>query len=255
MGKIDGDEDTMVSQMAGGTNIVFSATKIDTLGASEYTLVTTCLDISGSLDGYERELEKMLGMIVEACRNPRNPRCDNMMLRVLLFNDTVQELHGFRPVVDLNPDDYKNVLRCGGITAAFDAAYDAAKASADYGKQLIANKFSANGALFLVTDGCDNASKNTAKSVKKAIEDCVKGEALESIMAVLIGIGDGATDDVTQLSANLVEFKDNAGFDQYEFAGKADAKNLAKIANFISRSASSQSQALGSGGKSQSLSI
>jgi len=254
MGKID-DNDVMFSQKAGGSNITFSATKIDTLGASEYTLVTVCLDISGSLADYERDLEKMLSLIVEACRNPRNPRCDNMMLRVLLFNNAVSELHGFRPVVDLNPDDYKGVCSCGGITAAYDAAYDAAKASADYGQQLVASKFSANGAIFIVTDGCDNASKNTPKMVRKAISDCTKGESLESVMAVLIGLGDGATEDVKNLSKALTAFKDEAGFDQYEFAGTTDAKTLAKVANFISRSASSQSQALGTGGPSKSLSI
>ena len=48
-------------------------------------------------------------------------------------------------------------------------------------------------------------------------------------------------------------FKHEAGFQQFVSIKKATEKELAKLGGFISKSISSQSQALGSGGVSQSL--
>lgn len=254
MGRL-GQQDDMQTHRIGGSTLQFSAKKIDQLGASEYTLGVVMVDVSGSLCGLEKDLDKLLGAIVGACRDPRNPRADNMMLMVLLFNNDVVELHGFRPVMDLNPDDYKGACTCAGITAARDAAYLGAKACSDYAAQLVQQQFAVNGALFLITDGADNASKASVKMVKEAIAQGVRAEALESMIAVLIGIGSGSSDDVAQLSAELKDFHDNAGFTQYVYAGNADSKTLARVAGFVARSHSSQSQALGTGGPSQSLAI
>lgn len=255
MGKLGQTSDDMQTHRMGGSNFQFSAKKIADLGASEYTLVVVAVDISGSLGGYEKDLDKMLGSIVEACRDPRNPRADNMMLRVLLFSNDVQELHGFRPVMDLNPADYAGVCSCHGCTAGFDAAYNAAKSCVDYGAQLVQQQFAVNAAIFLITDGKDNNSTMTPKMVLEAINKGVKDESLESMLAVLIGIGSGSTADVANLSAALKNFRDNAGFTQYEYAGNASPATLAKIGGFVSKSASSQSKALGTGGPSQALTI
>jgi hypothetical protein len=51
----------------------------------------------------------------------------------------------------------------------------------------------------------------------------------------------------------LENFKNEAGIDQYINIGKADANTLAKLADFISKSISSQSQSLNSGGPSQPI--
>lgn len=254
MGKLDMDQG-MDTLAIGGTNFKFSAAKIERLGASEYTLAVLLVDVSGSLSGYERDLEKLYGQVVEACRDPRNPRADNMMLMAVTFSDGAAELHGFKPVMDLNPDDYKGKITCGGCTAARDAAYQAIKACETYARELVKNQFSVNGCVFLVTDGCDNASKVSVKMVAEALKDCVKSEALESMLAVLIGIGTGSDADSQKLSGELTELKDKAGFTQYEFAGTCSPKTLARIGQFVSKSASSQSQSLGTGGPSQALTL
>lgn len=51
----------------------------------------------------------------------------------------------------------------------------------------------------------------------------------------------------------LTELKDKAGFTQYVYAGNCSPQTLAKIGQFVSKSASSQSKALGTGGPSQAL--
>ncbi|UCE66565.1 MAG: hypothetical protein JSU85_00700, partial [Candidatus Zixiibacteriota bacterium] len=58
-----------------------------------------------------------------------------------------------------------------------------------------------------------------------------------------------------ECKAYLDDFKDKANLQQFVNAGNATPKTLAKLANFISKSISSQSQSLGTGGPSQSLSF
>jgi hypothetical protein len=64
-------------------------------------------------------------------------------------------------------------------------------------------------------------------------------------------VGVNITESYVQTA--LANYASDAGFSQYVDAGKADAKNLAKLAQFISKSISSQSQSLGSGGASKPL--
>jgi len=50
----------------------------------------------------------------------------------------------------------------------------------------------------------------------------------------------------------LKNFSDQARLNQFVDAGEATAQKLAKLAAFVSRSITSQSQALGSGGRASS---
>jgi len=236
-----------VSQAIGGTNYEFSATRIEDLGASEYTLGLVVLDVSGSTSGMRPDMEKALKAIVAACR--KNPRADNMMLRVVKFDDMVDEIHGFKPLPDCNESDYDGCLgRGGGLTALFDACYTGIKSATIYGDQLTQQDFDVNAALFVVTDGGNNRGAATEKMVKEALEEAVTGESLESITSVLIGLNAGGG-----LDQLLKAVKDNCGFSQYVSIADATANQIAKLGDFISRSVSSQSQSLGTGGPSQSL--
>ena len=73
--------------------------------------------------------------------------------------------------------------------------------------------------------------------------------ALESVVSILIGVNVGDS----QVSAYLKRFHSDAGFTQYIEIEKADAKTLARLAEFVSQSISAQSQALGKGGGSHQL--
>jgi len=114
---------------------------------------------------------------------------------------------------------------------------------------LDASDFSVNAILFVITDGMDNASKLSANKVKQALKVAVSSEALESVISVLIGVN---VQD-KQVSHFLTDFHKAAGFTQYIELDKADADTLARLAQFVSRSISAQSQALGTGGSSNSL--
>jgi len=225
----------------------FSATKIGDLQATEYTLVTIVMDESGSTSGFKAGLEKAVQEIVLACRH--SPRADNLLLRLVAFGSFMREVHGFKLLEQCNPDDYKDCYGNGGSTALYDAAENAIQASQSYAEQLANNDFLANGIIFVLTDGDDNQSKCGQAEVAAALAKCVISESMESLVSVLIGVNV----QQTFLAQYLADFKHAAGFTQYVELDSADAKTLAKLAEFVSKSISSQSQMLGTGGPSQSL--
>jgi hypothetical protein len=241
--------DNMDSHALQGSNYGFSAKRIDDLGATEYTLVGIACDGSSSVTMFRDEMEKCVKEIVKACA--RSPRSDNLMMRFVLFNSRLSEVHGFKPLSECNQDDYTNSVQTGGTTAMFDAGCNLADSITQYGADLVKNDFDVNGILFVITDGADNASAMTAGELKKALERAVQSEALESIVSVLVGVN---VQD-PQLSGLLRDISQSVGFTQYVELGDAKATTLARLAEFVSRSISSQSQALGTGGPSQSLSF
>lgn len=229
-------DDTM-EDLKTASNYKFSAVKIDELGAPEYTLVTVAQDVSGSVFTYARDMEKCLQTILEACQ--KSPRAENLMFRLVGFNDVLNEIHGFKLLNTVTPQDYQNILQPDGGTALFDAVQSAVDATKDYGEILHDQDFGVNAIVFIVTDGDDNASRATANSVKKAVNDAIKSEKLESITVVLVGVGSSAH--------YLDDFQQKADITQFVDIGNTTPGNLAKLANFVSKSISSTSQALADG--------
>ncbi len=232
-----------------GGNFTFSGIRTEHLGASEYTLATMAVDITGSVSGFEKELRQSLITMVKACK--KSPRADNLLVRVILFSDSiangVQEVHGFKPLGEINPDDYEELDPNGG-TPLFDAVYSAVGATNAYAKKLYDDDFLVNAIITIITDGADNASTTTPQMIKKEIEKGVKGEFLESIITILVAI------NAAQYIAQLDRFKKESNLDHFIDAGDVTERSLAKLADFVSQSISSQSQSLGTGGPSQNIS-
>ena len=227
----------------------YSAANVEDLGATEYTLVTIVVDESGSVSSFKKEMEDSIAQIVESCKF--SPRSDFLLLRLVSFSDDLREIHGFKQLVDCNLSDYKNCLKDGGCTSLFKATKNAIEATNSYGEKLVDDDFDVNAVIFIITDGEDNASGSIkSDSVKKSLNQIVREEKLESILTVLIGVGLDGWDSVQQ---SLNEFKDEAGLSQFVDIGQANAKTLAKLADFVSKSISSQSSSLGTGGPSQTL--
>lgn len=241
------DDDDQDSFKANGSGFNFSGVKTDNLGASEYTLVGIAADCSGSVYGFAKEIEGCLKSSLEGCQ--KSPRVDNLLVRALRFETNRDELHGFRPLADCHLANYDGCIQIGGATVLYDASVDLIDSLATYGKHLQSQEYTANAIAVVLTDGMDQGSKLSANEVKAAVARARQSESLESIMTILIGI------NVTQptVSQYLNRFKTEAGFDQYIEAADATPKTFAKIAGFISKSVSSQSQALGSGGPSQPI--
>jgi hypothetical protein len=171
------------------------------------------------------------------------------MARYLTFNHHIQEVHGFKPLAGCHLAGYDGSVNTGGGTALYDASVNLVDSLATYGKQLIDEEYSVNGIVVILTDGEDLHSTLTAKSVKEALTRATGSESLESLVSILIGVN--VTDP--NVGRFLADFKTAAGFTQYVETKDASPQTLAKLAGFISRSVSSQSQAVGTKGPSQPI--
>ncbi len=245
------NDDMEVGNVAGRQGFVFSGTRIEKLlGASEYTLVTIAVDVTGSVWGFEQELRDCLISAVEACQ--KSPRVDNLLLRVVTFADQfvngVNELHGFKLLTEIDANaDYPD-FSPGGMTPLCDACFSVIGAMNTYGKKLYDDDFGVNSIAFVITDGGENASVATMQMVKEEAQKAVTGEMVESMITVLVGI------NANDCRVELERFQQEAGITQYVDAGEATKGRLAKLADFVSQSISSQSEALGMGGPSQNIS-
>jgi hypothetical protein len=230
------------------SNYTYSRTRIENLGATEYTLVTIVNDVSGSTATFQAEMEKTNAAIVEACRH--SPRADNLLLRQLVFSTQVypdtQRGHGFKLLANINPGDYTGMLAPDDLTALYDATLDAVEVTIANAEDLRKNDFEVNAAIFIQTDGLNNASTHTMKSIAAAIKRARQNEVLQSVLTVLIGINVSDPD----IKRELEKFQKEAGLDQFVAVADATPRTLAKVAQFVSKSISSSSQALATKGPS-----
>ena len=176
----------------------------------------------------------------------------NLLLRLLAFNTNLQEIHGFRLLSDIKPEDYK-AFKPQGMTALYDAAYSGVSATLEMAKRLIQQDFEVNGCVYIITDGMDNASTMTPKAIADKIQDAVSGEEIESLITVLVGLINPNDKYAKDVRHALTTFQVEANLTQFVDAGDATAQRLAKLAQFVSQSISAQSQALGTGAPSQPL--
>jgi hypothetical protein len=194
-------------------------------------------------------MEKCLKEILGACQ--KSPRSENLLLRLLEFNTTDSELHGFRELSKIDPKDYDGIIKPRGWTALYDGTMNALDSVDGYSAQLASMDYLCNAVVFVITDGEENRSKvATTQMIKDKIAQ-IRSEGnknLESIKTVLVGVGNDPA-----IMDYLNRFQKDAGLDQFVKIGDATPVRLAKLADFVSKSISSTSQALGSGGGSVNL--
>jgi uncharacterized protein YegL len=231
----------------------YTGTNIDNLASFENTLATGLLDESGSTGPFALQLEACVKEIIRSLR--RSPVADKLLYRHVHFGTNLREVHGFKPLNECNDADYDGCYANGGSTDLYGSTTNVLQATTDYSEQQAAKKFVVNGVVFMLTDGChwvpaESAADKEAKKqeVKKSLAKALTNESLESLMTILIGVNDDPG-----VQKELEEYAKFAGFTKYIPIGEANEKTLAKIAGYVSQSVVAQSQALGSGGPSQSL--
>lgn len=253
-------EDAKLENFKVGT-FGFTAVNPEELGASGYTVVDLVLDRSGSTASFQQEMEAAVKAALKALK--KHPRADNMLVRVSTFESSVEEVHGYKLLADIDPNSYDGILAPGGMTALSDAIISASEAAANYGKMLLESDYEANGIMLVITDGWNNAGVHNAElyhgqkgvnfdsqiaKVKQALKAPLTKECLESYISILIGV------NIQEAKADLELYHKEAGFTQDLIPlGDAEPATIAKIGRFVSESVSSQSQALGTGGPSRAI--
>lgn len=241
----------MQTQAIAGGAFEFSGARPETLtGASEYTLTTIVCDVTGSVQGSEDVLLKAIKDSVLLCK--RSTATDNLLVRYVNFAEDVREVHGFQLLRSLDPQkDYPD-LECGGDTALFDAVYESVMATNAYAKTLTDKDFDVNGVIFVLTDGVDNVSIKARHPsvIREAIVQVMEDKYLESLVIILIGV------NAKRCAKHLDHFRKEATLAQFvNIEDFQDDDTGARLAGFISKLTSSQSQALKTGAPSQSLSF
>lgn len=237
------DMTTMITQ----SDFQFSGVDVDNLTSSEYTLVTLAIDMSSSVSYYNTELRECIKTIIETCK--KSNRAENLMIRLTSFNSQIFEEHGFKTLSLINVGDYTQIRNPSGMTALYDACIDAIEATEQYGKTLTDQEFETNGVLYIITDGDDNRSQHSLSDVAERFKKLKYTESLESLQTFLIGVNVSEP----MFKNYLEDFKNTVGFDEFISIENANTDTLSKLANFISKSISLQSQSLGTGSVSNAL--
>jgi uncharacterized protein YegL len=233
--------DMTTGNIPGLSGYQFSAVRPENLGESEYILVTVAADVSGSVGPYRSAIIAMLKATVEGCRI--GPKAKNLLVRVITFSHEIEEIHGFKPVAEINDSDYDAIV-IGGGTALYDACSSAIGATIEFAKTLTAQRFDVVGKGYFITDGLENGnSKFPVSEVKDKIDEAITGEVMGSFHSVLIGI------NTAHCGSQLRAFQTAAGITEYIDEMDVTSKGLARLGGMISRSASSSSTSLMGGAK------
>jgi len=247
--------DIPMSQLMTPSSFQYSAVDLSTLAnlASKYTLVTIVIDVSGSVYSFRDTLEHALREIIGACK--KDPSANSQLVRLILFNDTLQEIHGFKPVNSINENDYNGIISPGGNTALFDAMRQSVEAAVAYAAVLAQQAYTTNAITIVVTDGKDSGYGCGAGDVARTNDQAISGESLESSQIVLLGL----TEDL-QFGTYLEKVRTDCKIDKTMIVGTfvaggptANRGKIAKLLQFVSHSVSSTAQALGSGGPSKTI--
>jgi len=233
------------------SNFGFSGKSPDEIKEDECTLVAIAEDVSPSTYDVRNQMCEGKKIVNLACK--KSPRSDKLMIQYTRFGSYIEEDHGFKPVNEIDENDYKPSHTIGGSTCLYDAVFNSLAAIQTYAEVLDKSDIGTNGIVFVYTDGMDNASTLGPQSIKDKLEEIKMKEILESIKIIVIGFYDIKSSYSNDIKQYLDNFVKEIGLDQFIDVGQMTPGQAAKVFGFVSQSISSQSQHLGTGGPSQNL--
>ncbi len=254
MGKLANDAPGKV-QIQGGFE--YSNVSIDKLMATSYTLGTLVIDLTTSLNGRESDLHNIVCAIAKKLKD-EDATANNILWRVVVFNSRigVKELHGFKLLQDINPDDEypMSAFTCDGMTNLYDAVGSTIEATLVEGKRLWDEELTVNAISVTITDGDENDSQKirSASIIKEKTDIALRGEQVESYRSILVGVNPGIGSDwANHITKRLSEFQADAGLTEYIDIEEFDDSAVNKLILQISSITSDTSLKLGSGQSSK----
>jgi len=224
----------------GAGSLQFSGVRPEKLEELEYSIITSIMDITGSVTNFSKELLDCQKSIINNLK--KHPRSENVLFRFIQFNEQVFEIHGFTLLNDIDINSYQLPV-CEGMTALNEAAYNGIMANLKYGHNLASKNYKCNSYVFLITDGDNNLPGPTAEDIKNEVEEFfISEKKVSSHISLLFGI------NTKKYRKKLELFANEANFTKFIDAGDLTDTTIAKICGFVSKSASSQISNLGKTG-------
>lgn len=231
-------------------NFGFTGRGLTGLTENAYFGAKVVLDLTGSIGNFAPELRQMLINIILGGR--KGDYAYNLTMSASTFNsyDGIQQLFDWQPSLDIDENGLPT-FQPRGMTNLIDGSLHGVGSLEACGDDIIAKKRKFSGALYVVSDGEENNSLVTDPGQIKAMAEAIRrSEKFGGLSMVLIGIKTSG-DSLDALAA----FKDAAGFDQYIDAGDASPAKIAHLGGIISKSISTHSQNVATGGASQHVDL
>jgi len=247
-----GESQQLQSFMIPGANYGYTGAVIEDLESAENTIAATLFDESGSTRAFAKQMEMAVQQIVKFLR--RSPRADNLIYGHYHFDSSLKEILGWTPLAQIEDDRFDGCWAGGGCTNLWYSEDRALSYMRDYALQMANQRYMCNGILCTLTDGGEYSPQYSdghgwkEDQVVEAFKTTASCEDLESLVSIMIGINPDPG-----VQQELQEHAEKVGYTRYLPVEKADENTLAKIADFISKSIVSQSQALGTQGPSTNI--
>lgn len=209
-------------------NLDFSNFNPEEVETDETINAVFIVDTSPSISTYVKELNYAFNDFTESMQ--KSHIADKLFVSIIEFNRDVKVISGFQPVANIAKMDFSK--RIGGYTSLYDGVHKGLQNALDYRKNLENSGVETKTLLFVITDGEDNNSKKSPRSIKKIIDKIKKDEkSAFSFTSILFGVGDDATFENAQ--------KD-MGIEHLAKIGMS-GNQMKKMIGFISQSISSVS--------------
>jgi uncharacterized protein YegL len=158
---------------------------LETIQASDVTLVTILIDASSSIAGAGLEGAIVAGQrdLVDAFAGSRER--ESILMALWIFNDQLDVVHAYVPVADATRLDPKT-YRPGGGTRLYDTWCDALAANVAYAQLLRDGGTPCRSVIVVITDGEDCGSRKTPGDCARLSRDLL---ASEQFVLAFVGVG------------------------------------------------------------------
>ena len=193
-GLAPGAADLLVANLDETVLLGCVGTAVEDLDASDATLVSVLLDMSGSMSPHRRGVIDAYNAMLTALSGSK--AAASILVSTWAFADTPRLLRGWQPVgwhAPLTKADYEP----DGCTALYDALLGAMTGVVAYGQELYDNGVPSRRIVFVLSDGGDNASRAASLDVRTASRALLAQEAYTLAYA---GFGSG---DLAPLAADV----------------------------------------------------
>ena len=166
--------DLVVSNLNGPTMIQAVGVGLDEIMSNEVTLAMNIIDRSGSMHPYAGDLIRAYNDDYLAAL-AGSSSADDILVSTILFDDQVDLFHGYLLLGDVPPLTRRR-YQPGGSTALYDAVAGGLTNMVLYTQQLRQSGVMVRCLVIVYTDGDDNASRQTAGAVRRAVRELLKHE-------------------------------------------------------------------------------